>query len=145
MHRHHGAFGEDAFGSYAESAARFFGTPQYIAGQTFVVIVWVILNAVGLSLRWDPYPFILLNLAFSLQAAYAAPLILLAATRQAQRDKVAVAVADQRHEEVEARDEAAVSELRKLLENNTALTQADKELTEQVAELTREIHAKLSG
>lgn len=55
-HHHHGAFGEDAFGSYAESAARFFGTPQYIAGQTFVVIVWVILNAVGLSLRWDLYP-----------------------------------------------------------------------------------------
>ena len=126
-------------------AARFFGTPQYIAGQTFVVIVWIALNAIGLAFRWDPYPFILLNLAFSLQAAYAAPLILLAATRQAQRDKIAVAVADQRHEEVETRDEAAVSELRKLLENNTALTQADKELTEQVAALTREIHAKLSG
>jgi uncharacterized membrane protein len=144
LHRHHDTFGEDAFGSYAETAARFFGTPQYIVGQTFVVIVWVILNAVGLSLRWDPYPFILLNLAFSLQAAYAAPLILLAATRQAERDKVAVAVADRRHEELEKRDEAAISELRKLLENNTALTQADKQLTDQVAELTREIHTKLN-
>jgi len=109
------------------------------------VIVWVVLNAVGLSLKWDPYPFILLNLAFSLQAAYAAPLILLAATRQAERDKRAAALADQRHEETEKRDDEAITELRKLLENNTALTQADKELTEQIAGLTREIHSKLSG
>ncbi len=109
------------------------------------MIVWVILNAVGLSLKWDPYPFILLNLAFSLQAAYAAPLILLAATRQAERDKKWSATVNKRHDEMEARDESAVTELRALLQNNTALTQADKELTEQVAKLTREIHAKLSG
>ncbi len=143
--KHHGAFGEDAFGQYAENAARFFGTPQYIVGQTIVVIVWVILNAVGLSLKWDPYPFILLNLAFSLQAAYAAPLILLAATRQAERDKKFATVVGKRHDEMEAHDEAALSELRKLLDDNTKLTKADKELTEQVAALTREIHAKLSG
>ncbi len=143
--KHHSAFGEDAFGQYAENAARFFGTPQYIAGQTLVVIIWIALNAIGLSLKWDPYPFILLNLAFSLQAAYAAPLILLAATRQAERDKRAATLADSRHEETEARDESAVAELRKLLENNTQLTQADKDLTEQIAALTREIHAKLSG
>jgi uncharacterized membrane protein len=145
QHRLHGAFGEDAFGKYAETAARFFGTPQYIAGQTLVVIVWIALNAIGLAFKWDPYPFILLNLAFSLQAAYAAPLILLAATRQAERDKVAVHVADRRHNEQQAHATAAVTELRKLLENNTALTQADKDLTEQIAGLTREIHAKLSG
>ena len=144
-HNHHGAFGEDAFGQYAENAARFFGTPQYIVGQTIVVIVWITLNAVGLSLHWDPYPFILLNLAFSLQAAYAAPLILLAATRQAERDKKFAATVGRRHDEMEARDEAALSELRKLLDDNTELTRADKELTEQVAALTREIHAKLSG
>jgi len=104
-----------------------------------------VLNAVGLSLHWDPYPFILLNLAFSLQAAYAAPLILLAATRQAERDKKFAALTGKRHDEMEARDEAALDELRKLLDGNTALTKADKELTEQVAKLTREIHAKLSG
>ena len=143
--KHHGAFGEDAFGQYAENAARFFGTPQYIAGQTLVVIVWITLNAVGISLHWDPYPFILLNLAFSLQAAYAAPLILLAATRQAERDKKFAALTDRRHDETEARDESALAELRELLENNTALTKADKDLTEQIAALTREIHAKLSG
>ena len=70
---HHGAFGSDAFGKRAERAARFFGTPQYIIGQTLIVIAWIIVNAVAISLQWDPYPFILLNLAFSTQAAYAAP------------------------------------------------------------------------
>jgi uncharacterized membrane protein len=80
------AFGEDAFGRRAEAAARFFGIPKYIAGQTAAVIVWITLNAIAVGFRWDPYPFILLNLAFSTQAAYAAPLILLAQTRQAERE-----------------------------------------------------------
>ena len=84
------AFGEDTFGRKAEAAARFFGTPKYILGQTLIVIAWIAVNAVAISFRWDPYPFILLNLAFSTQAAYAAPLILLAQTRQADRDKIAL-------------------------------------------------------
>src|SRR5882724_959602 len=96
--RTRGAFGDDPFGKGAENAARFFGTPGYIIGQTIVVVVWIALNAAAVALRWDPYPFILLNLAFSLQAAYAAPLILLAQTRQADRDK-ANAVADAQHRE----------------------------------------------
>jgi uncharacterized membrane protein len=86
-HEHHGTFGPDAFGRRAEHAARFFGTPQYIIGQTLVVIAWIALNGIAIGYHWDPYPFILLNLAFSTQAAYAAPLILLAQTRQAERDK----------------------------------------------------------
>jgi uncharacterized membrane protein len=145
---HQSAFGEDAFGRYAEGAARFFGTPQYIVGQTALVIVWVTLNALGLSFDWDPYPFILLNLAFSLQAAYAAPLILLAATRQAQRDK-ASAERDEAHreevmrhmEEKETSIHRETAELRQLLESNTDLTRQDKELTERIETLTREIHA----
>ena len=86
----HGAFGNDAFGRLAEKAARFFGTPQYIVGQTVAVLAWVVLNSTQLHLgfAWDVYPFIALNLLFSLQAAYAAPLILLAQTRQADRDKL---------------------------------------------------------
>ena len=144
-HHRPGAFGEDAFGRYAEAAARFFGTPQYIVGQTFVVAVWIVLNALGLSLDWDPYPFILLNLAFSLQAAYAAPLILLAQTRQADRDKIADDLADRRHDERIAHTTASTTHLRKLLEANTELTRADKDLTEQIAALTREIHAKLTA
>jgi uncharacterized membrane protein len=58
--------------------------------QTLIVVVWIILNLVAVSFRWDPYPFILLNLAFSTQAAYAAPLILLAQNRQDNRDRVSL-------------------------------------------------------
>src|SRR3954452_10110693 len=98
---HHGAFGEDAFGRRAEKIARFFGTPQYIFGQTIVVLAWIAVNAVAVSLQWDPYPFILLNLAFSTQAAYAAPLILLAQTRHAERDKAASDQMEAHREQVE--------------------------------------------
>jgi uncharacterized membrane protein len=147
---HHGTFGEDAFGRGAEHAARFFGTPQYIVGQTLVVVAWIALNAIAISVNWDPYPFILLNLAFSTQAAYAAPLILLAQTRQAERDKIAGEQVERRHAEMERRAadrvaalKAEADSLQRLLESNTKLTQQDKELTEQVAALTREIHAHL--
>jgi uncharacterized membrane protein len=88
MRRHLSPFGEDAFGRQAEAAARLFGTPQYILGQTLVVIAWIALNALAVVRHWDPYPFILLNLAFSTQAAYAAPMILLAQNRQADRDRI---------------------------------------------------------
>jgi uncharacterized membrane protein len=146
------AFGEDAFGRRAEAAARFFGTPQYILGQTIVVIAWITVNAVAVSLRWDPYPFILLNLAFSTQAAYAAPLILLAQTRQAERDKMASAQLEAHHDVVTRRAQAReralereADELKQLLAGNTELTRQDKELTEQVAAVTREIHARVAG
>ena len=146
------AFGPDAFGRAAERSARFFGTPQYIVGQTIVVIAWVVLNAFAFAGRWDPYPFILLNLAFSLQAAYAAPLILLAQTRQADRDKHLEEQAEQHHEQqvryAEQRVAAVKVETDKLtglLESNTQLTREDKELTQQVAELTREIHTLLTS
>ena len=108
----------------------------------------MILNAFAFAGRWDPYPFILLNLAFSLQAAYAAPLILLAQTRQADRDKRIEDRAEQHHEEqvryAEQRVAAVKAETDKLaglLESNTKLTREDKELTEHVAGLTKEIHA----
>jgi uncharacterized membrane protein len=77
----------EAFGNLAERLARFFGTPRYIVGQTIVVVIWIGVNVAAVTLRFDPYPFILLNLAFSTQAAYAAPLILLAQNRQADRDR----------------------------------------------------------
>jgi uncharacterized membrane protein len=148
---HHGTFGPDTFGRGAEHAARFFGTPQYILGQTLVVILWIALNAIAVSLQWDPYPFILLNLAFSTQAAYAAPLILLAQTRQAERDKRADERTEQMHERAEglagervAAIKAETDRLEALLRSNTDLTRQDKELTEQVAALTREIHARLT-
>ncbi|WP_375484104.1 DUF1003 domain-containing protein [uncultured Mycobacterium sp.] len=80
----------EAVGRITESIARFFGTGRYLLLQTVVVIAWIVINAYAASLRWDPYPFILLNLAFSTQAAYAAPLILLAQNRQENRDRVAL-------------------------------------------------------
>ena len=78
------------FGRLAERLARFLGTGTYLLWQTVLVIVWILLNVFAVALRWDPYPFILLNLAFSTQAAYAAPLILLAQNRQDDRDRVAL-------------------------------------------------------
>lgn len=136
------AFGGDTFGKKAEAFARFFGTPKFLIGQTFLVGTWIVINAAHL-VHFDLYPFILLNLTFSLQAAYAAPLILLAQTRQADRDK-AHTDADAKHREALAqasleRQEIAAKQgdqLRELLESNT-------KLTAEVEQLTREIHARV--
>jgi uncharacterized membrane protein len=127
------AFGDSTFGRAAEAFARFFGTPAFIMGQTCIVIAWIILNAAVVALRYDPYPFILLNLAFSTQAAYAAPLILLASTRQADRDK-AWSEADSKH-----REELSQMTLT-LLQQNTELTQQVAQLSAQLKALTEDIH-----
>jgi uncharacterized membrane protein len=92
----------DAFGRMSEAIARFMGTGRFLAGQTIFVIGWIVLNTIGLIWAWDPYPFILLNLAFSTQAAYAAPLILLAQNRQDDRDRASV----DRDREVAARTQS---------------------------------------
>jgi uncharacterized membrane protein len=84
-------FDPEAFGRFSERLARFLGTGKFLFWQTLLVIVWISLNLAAVSLRWDPYPFILLNLAFSTQAAYAAPLILLAQNRQDDRDRISMA------------------------------------------------------
>ena len=89
----------DEFGRVAEGVARFLGTGRYLVGQSVFVVIWIALNTVGIVRHWDPYPFILLNLAFSTQAAYAAPLILLAQNRQDYRDRATV----ERDREVAAR------------------------------------------
>ena len=81
------SYDPDAFARYAERMARFLGTGRYLAAQSIVVILWIALNVVAASSAWDPYPFILLNLLFSTQAAYAAPMILLAQNRQADRER----------------------------------------------------------
>jgi uncharacterized membrane protein len=92
----------DAFGRFSEAIARFLGTGRFLAAQTVIVIGWIALNTIGLVRHWDPYPFILLNLAFSTQAAYAAPLILLAQNRQDDRDRASI----ERDREVAARTQA---------------------------------------
>ena len=136
-------FGADAFGRKAEAFARFFGTPVFLIGQTIIVVIWIVINVVGAARAWDPYPFILLNLAFSLQAAYAAPLILLAQTRQADRERV-FSEADAAHREALAqagleRNAIALSQGTKLQE----LLEANTRLTEQVEKLSREIHGRI--
>jgi uncharacterized membrane protein len=140
----HGAFGDDPFGRFAEKTARFFGTPRYIIGQTIIVAAWIVLNSVALFHHWDPKPFILLNLIFSTQAAYAAPLILLAQTRQADRDKLHGELIDMKHSRLEEAAKAQTDKLVGLLQANTSLTRQDKDLTDEIAKLTREIHAALA-
>ena len=136
---HHGTFGNDRFGVLAERFARAFGTPQFILGQTVIVALWIGANAVAVGLRWDPYPFILLNLAFSTQAAYAAPLILLAQTRQAERDKVRDA-AVQEHRDAQARQqEDFESELRRMLGRDGTQGEARQALLARQAALIDEI------
>ena len=104
----------DAFGRFSEAIARFLGTGRFLFWQTMLVIAWIVLNSIGFVQHWDPYPFILLNLAFSTQAAYAAPLILLAQNRQDDRDRAsierdrAVAARTQADTEFLARELAAV-------------------------------------
>ena len=136
-------FGDDTFGRFAEKTARFFGTPRYIIGQTIVVALWILFNTIAFIHHWDARPFILLNLIFSTQAAYAAPLILLAQTRQADRDKTHGDMMDKRHTTLEELAKRQNEDIVKLLESNTDITREDKQLTEEVAKLTREIHALL--
>jgi uncharacterized membrane protein len=143
------AFGSDIFGVKAEAFARFFGTPVFLVVQTIIVAIWIGLNVVGVT-QFDLYPFILLNLAFSLQAAYAAPLILLAETRQADREK-AHADADAWHREAlasaSAEQQALVTkqtaQLLELLHQNTELTRLTQEMSQRIESLTAEMHGRL--
>lgn len=102
----------ESFARISERVARFLGTGRYLAIQTVIVIVWIILNLVLVgAYQWDPYPFILLNLAFSTQAAYAAPLILLAQNRQDDRDRVSLDEDRNRAERTKADTEYLAREL----------------------------------
>jgi uncharacterized membrane protein len=156
-------FGNDWFGRKAEDFARFFGTPTFLVAQTIIVAVWILVNVIGWT-QFDLYPFILLNLAFSTQAAYAAPLILLAQTRQADRDK-ANSIADAQHrEELHQVSEARQLQMREqsgmliemmqqnttltervetLLRQNTELTETVRGLVERIDAMTTEVHARV--
>jgi len=142
-------FGGDWFAKGAEGFARFFVTPFFLMAQSAIVIVWIYLNVVSYA-TFDHYPFILLNLAFSLQAAYAAPLILLAQTRQADRDK-AHSEADAKHREeiafeMHKEQQLALeqtSQLLSLLDQNNQMTMVVRQLSERIESLTSEIHSKV--
>jgi uncharacterized membrane protein len=133
----------DAFGRFAETLARFLGTGRYLVGQTAFVIFWIILNIVAGVRHWDPYPFILLNLAFSTQAAYAAPLILLAQNRQDERDRANI----ERDRQVAARTQADTEYLaRELAAVRLALNDVvtNQDLSEQLEHLTKLISDRLA-
>ncbi len=128
----------DAFGRFSEAIARFLGTGRFLAGQTVIVIGWIALNTVSLVNHWDPYPFILLNLAFSTQAAYAAPLILLAQNRQDDRDRASI----ERDREVAARTQADTEFLaRELAAVRLALADVvtTQDLDDSLARLAKQI------
>ena len=131
----------EAVGQFSESIARFLGTGRYLLWQTILVILWVALNLFAVRLRWDPYPFILLNLAFSTQAAYAAPLILLAQNRQENRDRVIIEEDRRRAEQTKADTEYLARELAALrlavgeVATRDYLRRELEELREMLAEL----------
>ena len=119
----------EAFGRFSEAIARFLGTARFLGAQTFLVAVWIAFNVVAYALRFDPYPFILLNLAFSTQAAYAAPLILLAQNRQAERDRAET----DRDRETNARTQADAEYLAREMAS-IRLVLADVVTTDDLAE-----------
>ena len=144
-------FDPDAFGRFSETIARFLGTGRFLAGQTVLVVIWIIVNGFAVKLRWDPYPFILLNLAFSTQAAYAAPLILLAQNRQDERDRAQ----SERDRELNFRTQAEAEFLARELAS-VRLTLSDvatveelkdavSTLTDSLAEAVSRIEAKLDA
>jgi len=130
-----------AFGRFSEAVARNLGTARFLVVQTFLVIVWISINVLSITLRWDPYPFILLNLMFSVQAAYAAPLILLAQNRQEDRDRQAlendraVAARTQENAEYLARELAGV----RLALSNTATSSEVREAIDSLSERIDEL------
>jgi uncharacterized membrane protein len=132
----------EAFGRFSEGLARTLGTGRYLAAQTVVVIVWIAMNVAAAALRFDPYPFILLNLAFSTQAAYAAPLILLAQNRQDGRDRAQAdedrrtAALVQAETEYLAREVANIRILVASLPTAEEVTSALERVTEAIERLT---------
>ncbi len=80
----------DTFGQFAEGFARFMGTARFLAWMTVIIVLWLVFNVVGGEAAPDPFPFIFLTLLLSLQASYAAPLILLAQNRQEARDRISI-------------------------------------------------------
>jgi uncharacterized membrane protein len=131
-------YDSDAFARWAESVARFLGTGRYLAFQSIIVLIWIGVNvAAGANGLFDKYPFILLNLMFSTQAAYAAPLILLASNRQADRDKEEV----ERDRETNARALAEAEFLARELASVRIMLEQKADREDLIAPLEQLTHA----
>jgi uncharacterized membrane protein len=134
----------DAFGEFSETIARFFGTARFLVIQSVIVVIWIGLNVVGWGLQWDPYPFILLNLVFSTQAAYAAPLILLAQNRQEERDRAQTERDREQASRMQADTEFLAREIASIrLALSDVVTTGD--LDERIERLTTVIETALGG
>ncbi|MGB9111631.1 MAG: DUF1003 domain-containing protein [Acidimicrobiales bacterium] len=152
FHEHHQEsaahpFGTGFYGRFAEKVARSLGTPQFLIGQTLALIVWILLNGVILHGHavWDVYPFILLNLMLSFQAAYAAPLILVASNRQGERDALRANADAEHREDVADRAHALLDQIVELVHQNTDITKKIHTLSELMTKLTGEVHAHIMG
>jgi uncharacterized membrane protein len=125
----HPSYDPETFGRIAERFARFIGTAKFLVYMTFFVTSWVMWNSLGPThLRFDEYPFIFLTLLLSLQASYAAPLILLAQNRQADRDRVT-------SQEDRARDERNLAVTEFMVREIAAMR---KELIAEIKELMQQ-------
>ncbi len=126
IHHDEATFGE----MLADKIASGIGSWTFLIIQTFAVLCWVVLNVVGLVNHWDPFPFILLNLLFSVQAAYTGPVLLLAGNRQAQKDRLTL--------------EHAAAEAEKADTQNVEILLAIKENTEVTVKILQHVEALVS-
>jgi len=136
-------FDQDAFGRLSERFARFLGTARFLVYMTFFVLFWVLWNAIApVDLRFDDYPFIFLTLILSLQASYAAPLILLAQNRQADRNRISL-------KEDRARNERSIADTEYLTRELAALRNSLGEVAtrdfmrSELSDLTQELAKEL--
>lgn len=135
-------YNRSAFGEFAENVARLMGTARFLIIQSVMVLIWVGLNVSFIAFKWDKYPFILLNLMFSIQAAYAAPLILLAHNRQELRDREQaeidrnVAIRTQNDAEFLAREIASVQLALSNVVTSDELAQHIEHLNDSISKLT---------
>ena len=136
-------YNRSAFGDFAEHVARVMGTARFLVIQSVLVLIWVGINILFITFQWDKYPFILLNLMFSIQAAYAAPLILLAHNRQEHRDREQaqvdrnVATRTQNDAEFLAREIASVQLALSNVVTADELRELIDRLSDQIAKLNK--------
>ncbi|HYK94853.1 MAG TPA: DUF1003 domain-containing protein [Candidatus Dormibacteraeota bacterium] len=129
----------------ADAVTGFMGSWKFIIVQTVIVFIWIGANVYLLSIPFDPYPFILLNLAFSTQAAYAAPLILLAGNRQALRDRLTLEHTASEADIEERQNVELLKGNKELSESNQAILKQVESLEQRILDLETNILARLDG
>ena len=140
------SYDPEVFGRWSERFARFLGTARFLVFMTAFVIFWVVWNSLAPeNMKFDHYPFIFLTLLLSLQASYAAPLILLAQNRQTDRDRIQGNKDRERDERNMADTEYLTRELaslRSALSNVTTKDYLHKEMTDAIEEIVKKLNKK---